>query len=333
MRAVTIDRFGGPEELHLTDVPEPTPGTGEVLVRLDAAGVNPIDYKMRDGSSGAVQSWDANAFPAVLGREGTGVVTAVGEGVTHVAPGDRVVGIHAHGATYGTYAELTVFPGEGVARVAESVPTAVAAGLSLAGLTAWNAVHDLGRVTNDDIVVIHGAGGGVGQIITQLAVATGAQVYATASGRHEERLEEYGAQHIDYTEVDFRRVTPRPTVITDGVWFGTYEPSMDHLAEGGRMVILPTLADLGPARERGIDVSVASISPSRERLATLADMVARHRLDIHVGVTFPLAEAADAHRYLETGHAEGKVVLAISERAEQEAERGIEEEAENPGLE
>lgn len=313
MRAVVIDRFGGPEELHVTDTPAPQPGPGDVLVRLDAAGVNPIDHKMRDGSSGTVQGWDGGVFPVILGREGTGMVEAVGEGVTHVGLGDRVLGVNDHGNPRGTYAELTCFPAEGVARVPDAVPTDVAAGLGLAGLTAWNAVHDLARVTNDDIVLVHGAGGGVGQIITQLAVATGAQVYATASGRHEERLEEYGAQHIDYTEIDFRRVTPQPTVIIDAVWFGTYEPSMDHLEDGGRMVILPSLADLGPARERGIDVSIASVTLEADRLHKLVDMAARNRLEAHVGTTFPLSEAADAHRQVESGHNDGKVILTIRE--------------------
>lgn len=313
MRAVIIDRFGGPEELRVSELPTPPPGDGQVLVRMLAAGVNPIDYKMRDGSSGAVKGWDDSVFPVVLGRDGTGVVEAVGAGVTHVAPGDHVLAVNDTGRTLGTYAEYTLFTDEEVAPISEDVDTDVAAGAGVAGLTAWAAVHDIGKVTEEDIVLIHGAGGGVGQIITQLAVATGAQVYGTASGRNEQRVEDMGASHIDYTEVDFRRVTPRPTVIIDGVWFGTYEPSMDHLAEGGRLVILPTLADLGPAKERGIDVSVVGFSPTSARLRQVAEMLEKDRLDVLVSETFTMEEAADAHRLVEQGHTQGKVVLRIAE--------------------
>lgn len=299
--------------MHVGERPTPVPADDQVLVRMLAASVNPIDYKMRDGSSGAVKTWDDTVFPVVLGRDGVGVVEKVGRDISHVAAGDRVVVVNDAGRTDGTYAEYALFHYNEVAHVSKNVKVEEAAGLGVAGMTAWNAVHDLGKVTAVDIVLVHGAAGGVGQLITQLAVATGAQVYGTASTRNKERVEGLGATHVDYTQVDFREVTPRPTVIIDGVWFGTYEPSMDHLAEGGRLVILPTLADLGPAKERGIDVSVAGLDPNYERFTKLADMLGRGDLNILVSQTYPLEQAADAHRAVETGHTQGKVVLRIAE--------------------
>ncbi len=311
MRAVVIDRFGAPEELHIAEIPAPEPGDGEVLVKVAAAGVNPIDYKMRDGSSKAVASVGPEAFPVVLGREAGGVVEAVGAGVGHVSVGDRVMAINA-GSLAGAYAEYAVFPAEGVVLAPEDIDMDTLAATSLAGLTAWAAVHDFAKVTSDDTVLVHGGGGGVGQMIVQLCIAAGATVYATASARNHERLTALGATHVDYNTEDFTEVTPRPDVIIDGVWFGTYEPSMDHLAEGGRLVILPTLADLEPARERGIDVSVVGFVPDPDRLTALAGMLADGTLSVEVGAVFTLEEAADAHRLLEDGHAKGKVVLHVA---------------------
>lgn len=313
MRAAQIVRFGGPEELHLVnDAPVPTAGEGEVLVRVLAAGVNPLDYKIRDGSSGLAAKLTEDGFPLILGRECCGVIEQVGPGVTDLAIGARVYGMAPLGHRGECYAEFVALPANALAPAPQSVDPHVLSGTALAGLTAWTAVHDLAKVTADDTVLVHGGAGGVGQVVVQLCVTAGARVYATASTRNRSRIEEMGAVHVDYTADDFTQVTPRPDVIIDGVYFSTYEPSMDHLAKGGRLVILPSLADLEPARARGIDVAVPSISPDRERLSALAREVEQGRLTITIDRVFPLEEAAEAHRLVETGHAQGKVVLAVA---------------------
>lgn len=313
MRAVAIDRFGSPEELHIIDASLPDPGPGDVRVRVAAAGVNPLDYKIRDGSSGLVKDFDPANFPLVLGRECAGVVDAVGEGVTELAVGQRVFGMAPLRHPGGCYAEYVVLPADSLAPAPEGVDELTLAGTALAGLTAWVAVHDLGRVADGETVLVHGGAGGVGQIIVQLAVAAGATVYATASAGNKDRVEAMGATHVDYRAQDFTTCTPHPDVIIDGVYFGTYGPSMDHLTEGGRLVILPSLADLGPAKDRGIEVSVPTIAPDRGRLEALAGMLAARRLSVEVGRALPLAEAAEAHRIVEGGHARGKVVLAVAD--------------------
>lgn len=312
MRAMTIDDFGGPEALRPAELPEPTPGAGEVLVELAAAGVNPLDVKMRDGSSGKVKGWSAAAFPAILGREGVGRVIAVGAEVSGFSPGDRVIGMLELDDPSGCYAEYVCFSAAGLARIDDELPTPVAAGLSLAGLTAWAAVHEHARVQADDIVLVQGGGGGTGQLIVQLAVAAGAQVWATASARHGERITGYGAHHIDYSREDWRAVMPRPSVIIDTVYFDVYEPELAQLADGGRLIILPTLADLEPAQRRGIDAQIVSISPDGQRLTKLAELVISGQLDVHVAATYPLEQVAEAHRLVAAGHAGGKVILTIN---------------------
>ncbi|GMA41421.1 NADP-dependent oxidoreductase [Mobilicoccus caccae] len=313
MRAAVIDRFGGPDEFRIVDdAPAPSAGAGEVVVRVSAAGVNPLDYKIRDGSSGMASRLRDEDFPLILGRECSGVITEVGEGVTDLAVGDRVFGMAPLDNKGQCYAELTALPADALARSPEGVEDTTLGGLSLVGLTAWVAVHDLAEVTGDDIVLVHGGGGGVGHLAVQLAAATGAQVYATASARNAERITAAGATHVDYGQEDFAQVTPRPTVIIDCVYFGTYEPSLDHLAEGGRLVLLPSLADLGPAKERGIEASIPTIAPDRERLDALASRVADGSLTLTVADALPLSEVARAHQILEDGHAPGKIVLAVA---------------------
>ncbi|GAB49811.1 NADP-dependent oxidoreductase [Mobilicoccus pelagius] len=312
MRAAVIHRFGGPEEFEIEDLPTPTAGEGEVVVRVTHAAVNPLDFKIRDGSSGMAAQLRDEDFPLVLGRECAGVVHEVGEGVTDFAPGDRVFGMAPPDHKGHCYAEFVSMPASALAHSPAGVDDVVLAGLSLVGLTAWIAVEDLAKVGSDDVVLVHGGGGGVGFMAVQLAKEAGAKVYATASARNADRLQAVGATPIDYARDDFTQVTPRPSVIVDCVYFDTYEPSMDHLADGGRLVLLPSLADVRPAKERGIDVSIPRVAPDRTRLDALATAVAEGRLTLTVADVLPLAEVAEAHRIVERGHTPGKIVLRVA---------------------
>lgn len=313
MRAAVIHRFGGPEELEIVDdFPNPTAGEGEVVVRVADAGVNPLDHKIRDGSSGMAAQLRDEDFPLVLGRECAGTVHEVGPGVSEFAPGDRVFGMAPLDHKGHCYAEYVSLPQSALAHSPDGVDDVALAGLSLVGLTAWVAVQDLAHVGPEDVVLVHGGGGGVGFMAVQLAREAGATVYATASARNAERLRQVGATPVDYTSEDFTQVTPRPSVIIDCVYLGTYEPSMDHLAEGGRLVLLPSLADIGPAKERGIDVSIPRIAPDRERLDALGAALADGRLTLTIAEVLPLAEVAEAHRIVEAGHTPGKIVLDVA---------------------
>lgn len=308
MRANRIDRFGDPSVLHLVpDAEVPVAGHGQVRVQTLVAGVNPIDYKIREGSHALVKDAGAEIFPVILGREACGILLDDADGLP---AGTRVLGM-VGGGLGGCYAETCLLPADGIVAAPEGVPSEVLGGAPLAWYTAVAAAETLGQVRADDIVLIHGAGGGVGQFITQLCVAAGAQVWASASARHHDRLESFGATHVDYTSTDVFSVVPRPTLVIDCVWFGTFEPSIDHLADGGRMVVLPSLADLSEARRRGIPVSIPAISPDRVILQRLADALADGSIRYEIAQTFPLEDAAAAHRLLETGHAPGKLVLTV----------------------
>lgn len=312
MRAVAIDRFGPPDVLRSVELPLQPIGPTDARVRVSTAGVNPLDYKMRDGSSGLVKGYAAGDFPLILGRECCGIVEAVGEDVEHIGVGQRVFGMIPLKQHDGCYAEFVNVPADCLALAPEGIDDVTLGGTALAGLTAWIAVHDLGQVSPGQTVLVHGGGGGVGQIVVQLAREAGAKVYATASAKNKDRVEALGATHIDYVRADFTKDAPRPDVIIDGVYFGTYQKSMDRLFPGGKLVILPTLADLGPAHERGIDVAIPAVAPDRERLAALAERLADGRLDVEISLVLPLGEAAQAHRLLQGGHARGKIVLDVA---------------------
>lgn len=311
--AMTIPEFGPADIFTRTLIDHAQPGPGEILVKTTAIGANPLDYKMRDGSSGLCAKF---APPAVLGREAAGEVVAVGEGVDSFAPGDRVFGMRGLDDFRGTYATHNVFPADGVVRTPDSLDDVTAAGLALVGITATVAVEQLAKVKSGDTVLIHGAGGGVGQLMTQLAVARGATVLASASSRHHEKLVGFGAQHIDYTAEDVfeavrRRFPEGVDVVLDGVYFDTFLPSLDVLASDGRIVALPSLADLTPAKERGIEAHIPAISNDTTIYADLADRVVAGEISLPIGLTKNLTEVAEVHRVLEDGHADGKIVMTV----------------------
>lgn len=307
--AMQIDQFGTAAELHRVAIDSPPLAPTEVRMQVSAIGLNPLDYKMRDGSSGLAKSM---TMPAILGREAAGVVTEVGSEVTRFAPGDSVVGMRSHADMRGTYASELIWPEEVLVAIPDAVNPIEAAALCVTGLTALQAVDQLAKVTDTDTVLIHGAGGGVGQLMLQLAVARGATVYASASGRHAERISLHGATPIDYTTTDvvgfIREEVGTVDVVLDGVYFDTFVPSLELLSDGGRVVVLPTLADLTPATERGIEAHIPGIAPDREALTEILALAADHTIQLSVAQTFALEDVAAAHELLETGHAPGKLV-------------------------
>ena len=311
--AIRIDKFGTTNEFYRAEFEVPAPGTGEVTVKTAAIGANPIDYKMRDGSSGVAPTL---TFPCTLGREAAGTVVAVGEGVTDFAIGDRVFGMRVHPDVRGTYASHNVFKAEQLVHTPEGLDDVHAAGISIAGLTAMTIVEKLAKPKEGDVVLVHGAGGGVGQLVTQLCIAHGATVLASASGRHAEKLARFGAKHIDYTAGDvFEQVhTEYPDgvdIVVDSVYFGTAEGDLDIVREGGKLIFIPTLADTEPAKQRGIDVAIPMISPDNAASRALAEKVASGEIEMPIGATYPLSEVAEVHHLLEDGHANGKIVMTV----------------------
>lgn len=309
MRAMAIHDYGGPELLRLTDLPEPVVGPDVVLVRVRAAGVNPVDFKVRRGR---LESRYPCHFPLVPGWDLAGVVEAVGPAVPEFSEGDEVVGyVRRDHIQWGTYAELVAAPVRTLAPKPSSLSWSQAAALPLAGLTAWQALTRVLGVGKDDVVLIHAAAGGVGSFAIQVAQILGARVIGTASEANHDHLRALGAQPIAYGEGLVERVR---SVAPDGVGAvldlvggDALEVSPQLLREGGR---LASVTD--PSRVRELGGKYWFVRPDREDLATLSRLVDEGRLTVHVERTFPLEEAGDAHRLIEAGHMRGKLALEIS---------------------
>ena len=310
MSAVVVaTAFGGPEVLSVIDQPTPEPGSGEVRIDVRAVGVNPVDYKSYSGAFGA----DPAQLPRRIGSEAAGVVGAVGPGVAGVAVGDEVIAFRAPGA----YAEQLVAPVEALTPKPDGVSWESAAGLMLTGVTA---VHTLvaADVGAGDTVLVHGAAGGVGLMVVQLAVARRASVIATASESKHEQLRSLGAHPVVYGAGLAERVrAAAPSGVDAAIdLVGTDEAvdvSLELVQQHSRIVSIAAfgraedgirLLGGGPGAEPGEEIRAAS-------RAMLAEAVGAGTLDVFVERTFPLAQAADAHRLLATGHVTGKLILTV----------------------
>jgi NADPH:quinone reductase len=302
---VTTKRFGGPDVLELETSETPAPGPGEILVAVRAIGVNPADAKLREGAFGGTA-------PVRLGSEAAGVVTAVGADVTGVAPGEEVILYRAPGA----YASELVVPAEAAVPKPASLSWEEAAGLMLTGATAVHALEAT-SVGEGDVVLVHGAAGGVGQMVIQLAVQRGARVIGTASAANADLIRELGGEQIAYGAGLADRVR---AIAPEGVdvaldLAGTDEAlqvSLELVTDRGRIAsILPRPVAVeagikvlggGPGADPGTELRDAA-------RADLARLAGEGRLKVRVIRTFPLAEVAEAHRFIDGGHANGKVIL------------------------
>jgi NADPH:quinone reductase-like Zn-dependent oxidoreductase len=301
MKAITFDTFGGPEVLHLAEVPLPTPGPGQIRVQVRAAGVNPLDGKIR---SGAMETVFPTLLPAVLGIDVAGVVDALGDGVTDVAVGDRVVGwADTPAGSYGEYAlasGYTALPDGLDFPAAVTLPVAVEAATRSLTLLA---------VVSGDTLLIHGASGAVGQVAVQLAVERGATVIGTASVANQERVRALGASATVYGPGLVERVrTLAPNgvdAVLDAAGKGALPDSIELRGGTDRIV---TLADVA-ARRLGVVFAAGPPQPSTDDLGALAGRLARGELATTVAGVYPFTEAAQAHRVADSGHAGGKVVL------------------------
>ncbi|MFV6029056.1 NADP-dependent oxidoreductase [Streptomyces sp. NPDC056264] len=306
MRAVVVEQWGGPENLVEREVERPEPGLGEVLVRVHAAGVNPVDWKTR--VSGGLIEW--GAVPAV-GWDVSGTVEAVGPGVGILRPGDEVFGMPLFPRQAGAYAEYVVAPARHLAPKPASLTHVEAAALPLAALTAWQALVDAADVRPGERVLVHAAAGGVGHLAVQIAKARGAYVIGTASAGKHDLVRELGADEVvDYRETPFEDVVSEVDVVLDGIGGETAERSLKVLRDGGRLITLPGPDDVPAARD-GVHASWVLVEPDHLGLREIASLVERGLLRPVVEAVVPLAEAAKAHTLGEQGRTTGKIVLAV----------------------
>ncbi|ALO06128.1 Zinc-containing alcohol dehydrogenase quinone oxidoreductase [Streptomyces venezuelae] len=307
MRAVVVEQWGGPENLVEREVERPEPGLNEVLVRVQAAGVNPVDWKTRAG--GALIEW--GAVPAV-GWDVSGTVEAVGPGVGIFRPGDEVFGMPLFPRQAGGYAEYVVAPARHLAPKPASLTHVEAAALPLAALTAWQALVDAADVRPGERVLVHAAAGGVGHFAVQIAKARGAYVIGTASAAKHDLVRELGADEvIDYREHRFEDVVAGVDVVLDGLGGETARRSLTVLREGGRLITLPGPDDV-PAAPDGVLAAWVLVEPDHLGLREIAALVEQGRLRPVVDTVLPLAEAAKAHEIGERGRTTGKIVLTVA---------------------
>lgn len=310
MRAMSVTRFGGPQVLELVDLPRPEPLPTEVLVRVVAAGVNPVDCKTRAGKGMANVLGDP---PFVIGWDVAGVVEEVGRGVTTLAPGDEVFGMPWFPRAAGAYAEYVTAPSRQFARKPAGLSFEQAGGLALAGLTAWQILVDTANLQPGQRVLITAAAGGVGHLATQVAKARGAIVVGTARAANHDVLRRFGVDvPVDYTSADVCGQVGEVDVIVDLV--GGSADLVPTLRAGGLFVNVPSaapadLADL--VQDQGARYTGFLAEPDHEGLFALSQIVEDGELTVEVADTFPIERAAEAHAQSETGHTTGKLVLTL----------------------
>ncbi|MGH8883917.1 MAG: quinone oxidoreductase family protein [Egibacteraceae bacterium] len=320
MKAIRVHTTGGPEVLQLEDVPVPDPGPGQVRVQVEAAGLNFIDVYHRTGA----YKLD---LPFTPGMEAGGVVDAVGPGVTDLGEGSRV----AFASQLGAYAEHVVVSAAGAVRVPDGVGTRVAAAVMLQGMTAHYLTHSTVRLRKGRTVLVHAAAGGVGHLLTQIARRLGARVLATVSTAEKERLARTaGADEvIRYRDVDFAEEVDRLTggagvdVVYDSVGKDTFDRSLDCLRPRGHLVLYGQSSGPVPPVNPQLLAAKGSLFLTRPvlghyvaspeelawRAADLFGWITAGELEVRVDRTWPLAQAAEAHRYIEAGKTHGKILL------------------------
>ncbi|WP_399935725.1 NADP-dependent oxidoreductase [Streptomyces kanamyceticus] len=312
MRAVSPRAWGAPENLVPVEVDRPEPGLTEVLVRVHAAGVNPVDWKTR--AEGAFGTWGDTP---ILGYDVSGVVEEVGPGVTLYAPGDEVFGMPRFPEQAGGYAEFVAAPARRFAPKPAGVDHVQAAALPLAALTAWQGLVETAGLRAGQRVLIHAAAGGVGHLAVQIAKAHGAYVIGTARAEKHDFLRGLGADElVDYTRVDFTEAVRDVDIVLDGVGGAYGTRSVEVLRPGGHLVTLPDpggLPDTGLARERGIHTGWTVVEPDRLGLLEIARLVDEGRLRAEIDTVLPLEDAAKAHAYGERGRTRGKIVLRVAD--------------------
>jgi NADPH:quinone reductase-like Zn-dependent oxidoreductase len=307
VKAARFSRFGGPEVLEIVDLPDPHPGPGQVRIAVRAAGVNPSDWKKREGLMDP-------ELPQTLGYEAAGVVDELGEGVADVAVGDRVFGLSAEGAAQAELAVLSFY-----APIPPSLDFAGAAALPAAIETATRALDQLGvgaGAGRGSTLLINGASGSVGSAAVQLALVRGVRVIGTASPANRDYLRSLGAEPVAYGEGlagRVRALAPDGVDAALDVAGSGVLPELIELADGPERVV--TIADFAGAQEHGVRFSRGDAGRAVHALAEIGELIESGRFSLPVAQTFPLAEIAQAHRAGEDGHPRGKLVLVIGPAA------------------
>jgi len=310
MKAVVIHEYGGLEVLKYEDVQRPEPKEDQILVRVIAAGVNPVDGLIR---SGMFAKHEKATFPMILGADIAGVVEKTGSKVTKFKAGDPVFA-YASLKSGGAYAEYALTTEREAAPKPKVLTYVEAAAVPVVALTAWQALVDTAKLSARQTVLIQGGSGGVGTFAIQIAKARGARVIATASTANQDLLMQLGADvAIGYTKQKFEDVAKDVDVVLDSIGKDTLARSYGVVRKGGFIVSLVARPDRAELDKRGIRGAALSVEPNSDELAEIGKLIDEGKIKVIVSQTFPLSEAIKAQEQVATGHTRGKIVLKIAD--------------------
>jgi NADPH:quinone reductase-like Zn-dependent oxidoreductase len=314
MKAIRIHNYGGPEVLKYEDAPRPKPQADEVLIRVHAAGVNPIDWKVREGH---MKDFWPHKFPLILGWDLSGVVEQLGPGLAAAGRfkiGDEVYSL-PDPTRDGAYADYIVVRQSELALKPNSLHHIRAAAVPLAALTAWQSLFDTAQLQPGQRVLIHAGSGGVGHFAVQLAKWKGAYVFATASTKNQDLLRKLGVDEpIDYTQHRFENIARKIDIVLDTLGDETQERSWSVLKKGGVLVSLVQPPSEEKAKDLGVRAALLGAQPSGAQLGEIAKIIDSGKLAPVIDRILPLSEARRAHELSEAGHTRGKIALRVSNR-------------------
>ncbi|MDC8106100.1 NADP-dependent oxidoreductase [Chryseobacterium sp. B21-037] len=309
MKAIIINEFGTADQLKIAEIEKPVITSDQVLIKVKAIGINPVETKIRAGSHISSKTLK---FPAILGKDFSGIVEEVGKNVQNVEVGDAVFGLATQ-----TYAEYIAVSPEVFVKKPENITFEEAAAAPLAGLTAYQAIHDHLKVQSGEHILVQSAAGGVGHFAVQLAKIAGASVSGTASGKNIEFIKELGVdQPIDYKNQRFEEILSDLDAALDTMGGEVLYGSINCVKPGGKVVCLPSYTKDDPkaielAQKRNINLMWTMLTFKRESLIKLSELIEKGLLKIFVGEILPMNEIAEAHREIETHRTKGKIVVRI----------------------
>lgn len=311
MKAVVINQYGSKEELVEQEVNKPSAEPNQVVVKLEATSINPIDWKLREGYLKEMFDWE---FPIILGWDVAGVITEIGLNVTKWKVGDRVFS-RPETTRFGTYAEYTAVDEQLLAKLPDSISYEEAAAVPLAGLTAWQALFTHGDLKEGETVLIHAGAGGVGIYAIQLAKYAGAHVVTTASEKNHELLYSLGAdQVIDYKKENFEEILKDIDLVFDTMGGEVAENSYKVLKPNiGRLITIVGEPNHDMAKSHNVSAKGIWLQPDGDQLQRMANLMEQKKIKSIVGATFPFSRQGiyDAHALSETHHAVGKIVITF----------------------
>lgn len=325
MKAIVVHEFGGPEKLRFEEMPKPSINAEDVLIKVMASGVNPVDWKVRKG-------YMKHSLPFIPGWDVSGVIEEVGSGVKTFKKGDEIYG-RPDISRNGTYAEYVTVRASEIAMKPTSIDHTQAAGIPLAGLTAWQGLFEYGKLEAGQKILIHGASGGVGTFAVQLAKWKGAYVIGTASVENKEYLERLGIDEIiDYATSKFEDQVRELDMVFDTIGGNVQARSRQILKRGGILVSTVGVADKDAFEKEGIRCAAYMTQSKPGDLKEIARLIDEKKVKVIISKIFPLKDAAEAQRLSEEGHVRGKIVLQVREdkktkERNEEKENVLEQEA------